>query len=227
MPPAVLQLVTPLLLLTLVLSVVAAASGAAAGPSAAAAAPTSGSGDAAVHRDALYMDASQPIPARVADLLGKMTTEEKVAQLLELWGGKGVFEQLLFVYNHTSVGAVMFGGTAPNATCQDSPACRIHIRNELQRQLADNSRLGIPITFTQETMTSGSFNGTSFPHPVAQGSSWNMSLVHEIGKAVRNKCQLTRLLSYRLNTHAVFLGGQRGVLLWCRPRLLARAAGDH
>jgi hypothetical protein len=28
------------------------------------------------------------------------------------------------------------------------------------------------VTFTQETMTSGSHNGTSFPHPVSQGSSW-------------------------------------------------------
>jgi beta-glucosidase-like glycosyl hydrolase len=37
---------------------------------------------------------------------------------------------------------------------------------------------------TQETMTSGTHNGTSFPHPASQGSSWNMTLVHEIAKAI-------------------------------------------
>ena len=108
----------------------------------------------------------------------------EVAQLLELWGGEGVFDKLLKVYNSTSVGAVMIGGSAPNTTCQNSPACRIGVQNQLQLQLYEHSRLGIPVTFTQETMTSGAHNGTSFPHPVSQGSSWNMSLVHQIAKAV-------------------------------------------
>ena len=33
-------------------------------------------------------------------------------------------------------------------------------------------------------MTSGAHNGTAFPHPVSQGSSWNMSLVHDIARAI-------------------------------------------
>jgi len=32
----------------------------------------------------LYKDASQPIPARVQDLLKRMTLDEKVAQLLQV-----------------------------------------------------------------------------------------------------------------------------------------------
>jgi hypothetical protein len=154
-------------------------------PRPAAAAGAAGAVSAGLHRyPHLYKDPAQPIAARVDDLLAKMTTEEKVAQLLELWGGAGVFEKLLYVYNRTSVGAVMIGGGAPNATCRNDPVCRIAVQNELQRKLVEGSRLGIPVTFTQETMTSGSHNGTSFPHPVSQGSSWNMTLVHEIGKAV-------------------------------------------
>ena len=58
------------------------------------------------------------------------------------------------------------------------------MQNALQKKMIEGSWLGIPVTFTQETMASGSHNGTSFPHPVSQGSSWNMTLVHEIGKAV-------------------------------------------
>ncbi len=33
----------------------------------------------------VYKDASKPIPARVADLVGRMTLEEKVAQLESRW----------------------------------------------------------------------------------------------------------------------------------------------
>ena len=37
---------------------------------------------------AAYRDRALPIPARVADLLGRMTLEEKAAQLCCLWAGK-------------------------------------------------------------------------------------------------------------------------------------------
>ena len=98
---------------------------------------------------ALYKDPTAPIPERVSDLLARMTTEEKVAQLLELWGGAGIFTKLLRVYNRTGVGAVMIDGGAPNSTCANSPACRIRVQNELQRRMVEGTRLGIPITFTQ------------------------------------------------------------------------------
>jgi len=36
----------------------------------------------------LYKDASAPIPARVEDLLKRMTLQEKIAQMLCVWGDK-------------------------------------------------------------------------------------------------------------------------------------------
>ncbi|HMC90879.1 MAG TPA: beta-glucosidase, partial [Allosphingosinicella sp.] len=36
----------------------------------------------------LYKDPSQPVERRVEDLLGRMTLEEKVAQMLSLWEHK-------------------------------------------------------------------------------------------------------------------------------------------
>src|SRR5262245_8300747 len=36
----------------------------------------------------VYKDATQPVDARVADLLARMTPEEKVAQTLGIWKGK-------------------------------------------------------------------------------------------------------------------------------------------
>ena len=37
------------------------------------------------HAEALYRDASAPVPERVADLLHRMTVEEKLAQLGSAW----------------------------------------------------------------------------------------------------------------------------------------------
>jgi len=39
----------------------------------------------------LYKDASQPTEQRVKDLLGRMTLEEKVAQMICVWQGKRAF----------------------------------------------------------------------------------------------------------------------------------------
>src|SRR5690606_16695290 len=43
---------------------------------------------AAAAEDALYKDPDAAIPARVDDLLGRMTLEEKIVQLLAVWEDK-------------------------------------------------------------------------------------------------------------------------------------------
>ena len=40
----------------------------------------------------LYKDPAAPVPARVKDLLGRMTLEEKVAQMLCIWQEKGIIQ---------------------------------------------------------------------------------------------------------------------------------------
>lgn len=43
-------------------------------------------------RDALYRDHRQPVDRRVEDLLGRMTLEEKVAQMIGVWETKGTIQ---------------------------------------------------------------------------------------------------------------------------------------
>jgi beta-glucosidase len=57
-----------------------------------AAAPAAFAGAAAQDEQPLYRDTSQPVETRVEDLLGRMTLEEKVAQMLGIWLTKGDIE---------------------------------------------------------------------------------------------------------------------------------------
>src|SRR3569623_507509 len=50
--------------------------------------PQAGGAPRAAKAGPLYKDASAPIPARVEDLLKRMTLQEKIAQMLCVWGDK-------------------------------------------------------------------------------------------------------------------------------------------
>jgi len=63
-----------------------------------------------------YRDAALPIPTRVKDLLGRMTVEEKVAQLLHPWESldpAGVYRQ----FNKTGLGSCTFSTRTNHSDC--------------------------------------------------------------------------------------------------------------
>eukprot|EP01051_Picozoa_sp_SAG22_P004740 SAG22_NODE_262_length_13373_cov_11.716965_2_plen_273_part_00 len=126
-------------------------------------------------RRPLYLQAQAPIESRVQDLVSRMTTSEKVAQMLGDGGGADVRHRAKMVELYHATGV----GSAGNQvrTRED-----LHAQNKLQAAMLNSSRLGIPIDFTAETLHSGGHAGcTVFPMPCLQGSSWNVSLVYEIG----------------------------------------------
>ena len=96
---------------------------------------------------ALYKQADQPIPARVQDLLGRMTLAEKAAQLGYPCGNgyKGCDDGIL------KVNPLGVGGLATTS---------INCSNSLQRVLMTKTRLGIPTSFFAETTHSGGAPGT-------------------------------------------------------------------
>ena len=89
----------------------------------------------------LYKDPSQPVEARVADLLPRMTLQEKVAQLLNPWPTKFNCSQLLSLYGGTSFGAVYAYSIENCAGAQNNSEALTY----LQAQLTAHSRLGIPV----------------------------------------------------------------------------------
>ena len=96
--------------------------------------------------DARYRDASLPIEARVADLLARMTIDEKLAQLGSVWS----FELFLTATEldpalvrtrlADGIGHISRVAGATNL----SPTAAAEIANEIQRFLVEETRLGIP-----------------------------------------------------------------------------------
>src|SRR6185437_3546285 len=110
-----------------------------------------------------YRDPKAPIDARVRDLLGRMTLEEKVAQMRCLWFGKSkLLEQGVFSPSKAQTplanGIGQIG--SPNDTAGTSrfgsdnfrkPEEAVDLVNAIQRHLVENTRLGIPALFHEET----------------------------------------------------------------------------
>ena len=123
-----------------------------------------------------WLDASQPVAARVALLLPKLTLEEKIAMTF----ATHTEQAIVYRFNRTGVGATKFlsAFTFANVT-----KCVI-ARNALQALFMKEGRLGIPVSFINEGLHGGAPGGTIFPEPIGQGMSWNVSLVSKIAGAI-------------------------------------------
>ena len=121
----------------------------------------------------LYKDASQGIDARTADLVARMTLDEKVAQLTYVGTvGPGA-----------TAAAVKAGGVGGLDCNLNATECARAV-NALQGALKTRTRLGIPASIYMETThTGGTLNSTVFPMPITVGASWNRSVMEAIGEA--------------------------------------------
>ena len=102
----------------------------------------------------VYRDRAAPISARVADLVARMTTQEKINQLLSLWteSNGNNYDYITQTYGATGVGAA-YGFWLANAHDNRS---RWEAQNDLQTYMVTHSRLGIPIDIIEETLHGGS-----------------------------------------------------------------------
>jgi beta-glucosidase len=130
-----------------------------------------------------------PIEERVADLLARMTLEEKVAQMLCVWQGKSqtlVDEKGNFDFKKAKahykdghglgqVGRPSDAGGGRNAREQ------AELTNAIQKFFIENSRLGIPVIFHEECLHGQAApDGTSFFQPIGLGATFNPDLVHRL-----------------------------------------------
>jgi beta-glucosidase len=133
-----------------------------------------------------YQDRSRPIDARVADLLQRMTLEEKVAQLqgFQPQDPHAFDEQGTFV-GGTDAPALQKGAGSIFARAGDrfmrSPRETVLRMNSIQRYMRERTRLGIPVFFMAEALHGYMAAGaTSFPQAVALGSTWDPALVERV-----------------------------------------------
>jgi beta-glucosidase len=126
----------------------------------------------------LYRDASAPIEARVDDLLGRMTLDEKIGQMTQ---AAIDFAKPIDVHN-AMLGSVLSGGdeVPVPATAENWAA----LYDDLQRA-ALSTRLGIPILFGIDAVHGHNYvyGATVFPHNIGLGATRDQGLVQRIGRA--------------------------------------------
>ncbi|NWK98385.1 hypothetical protein DM806_22480 [Sphingobium lactosutens] len=111
-----------------------------------------------------YRDPALPVADRVRDLLARMTLEEKVAQMRCLWFGKASICNAEGDFAPDKAASVIADGIGqigrPSDTAGSARFKTQHYRsldetiafvNAVQRFLVENTRLGIPALFHEET----------------------------------------------------------------------------
>jgi beta-glucosidase len=140
--------------------------------------------------NAPYRDPKLPVEQRIADLLSRMTLEEKVAQLEGAWENKQFFSDpnMLFVDDkgaflpdHAAVLLKNGLGEISRPSEHLDPRAMVEFTNSVQKWLKDNTRLGIPVLFHDECLHGHvAPKGTSYPQAIALASTWDPSLLHEV-----------------------------------------------
>ncbi|HUG53687.1 MAG TPA: glycoside hydrolase family 3 N-terminal domain-containing protein [Vicinamibacteria bacterium] len=138
-----------------------------------------------------YRDPARPVDERVADLLGRMTLEEKVAQTLAMWKGKAGVTDEAGRFEPARAAAVMphgIGQIARPSELRDAPVKMVLgprenalFVNAVQKWLVESTRLGIPAMTHEEALHGLTApRGTHFPIPLALASTWDPDLLERV-----------------------------------------------
>lgn len=164
----------------------------------------------------IYEDPNAPTDARIEDLLDQMNLEEKTCQMVTLYGYKRVLKDDLPNAEWKSklwkdgIGAIdehlngfQQWGLPPSDNENVWPASRhAWALNEVQRFFVEETRLGIPVDFTNEGIRGiESFRATNFPTQLGLGHTWNRELIREVGRITGREA---RMLGYT-NVYAPIL----------------------
>lgn len=147
----------------------------------------------------IFEDPAQPVDKRVEDLLSQMNLDEKTAQMATLYGyGRVLTDRLPTPEWKTDriwkdgIGAIdehlngypRGGRNSPDKNPWVWPASNhAWALNEVQRFFVENTRLGIPVDFTNEGLRGvESYRATNFPTQLGVGHTWNRDLVYKMGE---------------------------------------------
>jgi beta-glucosidase len=133
---------------------------------------------AAAAADPIYRDPAQPIPARVADLLGRMSLDEKVGQMTQAERNSVSNADL----TNFRIGSLLSGGgSAPSPNNATSWA---NMYDSFQ-QAALATPLGIPMIYGVDAVHGHNnvVGATIFPHNIGLGATRDPALVQRIGRA--------------------------------------------
>jgi beta-glucosidase len=138
-----------------------------------------------------YRNPALPVAERVADLLSRMTLEEKVAQMMGVWRQrKTVLLDEDGNLDPARARTHLPDGIGQIARLSDvrpglRPADMAALSNAIQKYFVEETRLGIPVIFHEECLHGlAAFDATSYPQPIGLASTFNPSLVEEVYTAI-------------------------------------------
>lgn len=136
-----------------------------------------------------YRNSALPADQRVADLLSRMTLEEKAAQMMCVWQQKA--DKLVDAvgnFDGAKAAAAFRDGNGIGQVGRPSDAGggkgargQAELTNAIQKFFIENSRLGIPVMFHEECLHGQAApEGTSFSQPIGLAATFNPELVESL-----------------------------------------------
>ena len=155
----------------------------------------------------VYENPRASLNARVEDLLRQMNLDEKTCQTATLYGvGRGrtggevpledelptpIWKTKLWKDGIANIDEHL-NGVGPNGKSIYATDIAKHVwaMNEVQRFFIEDTRLGIPVDFTNEGLRGLAFStATSFPSELGQGHTWDKELISEIGRITADEAR--------------------------------------
>ncbi|MGV3555628.1 MAG: glycoside hydrolase family 3 N-terminal domain-containing protein [Croceibacterium sp.] len=154
-------------------------------------------------RAPLYKNPKAPIPARVADLMARMTLKEKVQQIRTAWQGKAdMIDGLVFNPAKASaafpdgIGHVtrpsdkrgvpgITGAAGGTAARWRTPQETVEFINALQKWALEDTRLGIPVLVHEESLHGYmATEATMFPQAIALAGTFDTELMRRVQSVI-------------------------------------------
>ncbi|HGK4672963.1 TPA: glycoside hydrolase family 3 N-terminal domain-containing protein [Kluyvera georgiana] len=154
----------------------------------------------------IYKDPQRPIKERVADLLARMTPEEKYAQMHAWWlvlspdgnhrERTDMSDEFAGVSEQTALSERLKLGvgqiTRPLGTHIVDARTGVRAANRLQKMLMEETRLGIPALFHEECLVGLLCkDATLFPSSLNYGSTWDPELVKRAAQQIGEEARST------------------------------------
>jgi beta-glucosidase len=148
-----------------------------------------------------YKNPKLSVDQRVADLLARMTLEEKLAQIDSAWENRAfqreaqpfiVDEKGVFLPDAAKItlknGIGQVSRPSENPGGNGGPREMAELTNAIQKWVKENTRLGIPVMFHEECLHGHAApKGTAFPAAIGLASTWDEALIHDVFSSVASE----------------------------------------
>lgn len=138
----------------------------------------------------VYENPKAPLEDRVQDLLSQMNDDEKTCQMTTLYGTGRVlkdslptpsWKQRMWKDGIGNIDEQLNGARTKLSPMVTDPVKHVDALHKIQRWFVEETRLGIPVDFTNEGIHGlCHYGATYFPAQCGQGATWNRRLIAQI-----------------------------------------------